>query len=238
MPARLLTPVSDEVIVMDDDDQTIAEVRTSLSKLGYRVRRAQNSEQAVRFANTRPGRSFILDINMGDSREQEGLTALERIKVLHSTTFVGILSNYPGRYGAMAMRLGADIFQEKTGDQETDVYRIVERLCIHARKAYEEAQDVLSSVIGNGNGHYSTVFRSTVDNYSAYQMLRADSEWLAEHRGKYVAFLDGEMIADDPDRSSLLCRLRAEFPGCDIFLTQVEERETVIEIPAPLSLDD
>jgi CheY-like chemotaxis protein len=238
-PEPILKTTSDEIIVLEDDLQTRTLVRKSLSRLGYRVRAVESAEEAYQLAKKRRTRSYILDIKMGPDRDQEGLTALERIKDLSEDIFVGILSAYPKRYREMARRLGVNVFQEKTAHPEQDVYGIILKMLLHKKRLDESNIRTLRDLLGIDCALSPTGELPATDvNYSAYHALKSDPRWLEKHIGKYVAFVAGKQIMKDTDRSRLLLRLREKYSEQPVFVTQVEESEAVVDIPTPLFIAD
>jgi CheY-like chemotaxis protein len=225
----------DKIGIMEDNRDTLQKIKSSLKDLGYEPIIVKNAQEALNTAKKGKCGKFIFDIHMGKDREQEGLTALELIKSFNENIFVGILSGYPNYYRQMANRLQADFFQEKTDDQSYDIFSIVKRILTYQEKLVRNNINLINGLLG-----YSSEQNAETDdiNYISYQKLRSDSEWMASHSDHYIALLSGEIVAKDTDRDRILLFLEKKYPDSKIFFTKVEQYETIIDIPAPLSVSE
>jgi CheY-like chemotaxis protein len=225
---------SDEVVVMENDRHTRAYIVEALRALGLKPRTVESADEAVALAKKEKARCFILDASMGGDRTQEGLEALTRIKKHDKTISVALYSNHWGLL-KKASRL-ADVTQPKSGDHLLDIVKILAQLVAPHFKG-------LVGKLWGTLGHTSDPppprpqAPTEVDvNKRKYQELRADAEWLASHLGHYVAFSEGELRDADTDRKKLLGRVRKEYSGKPVFLTEVKEQEEPVRIFSPLRL--
>src|SRR5712692_18112 len=112
--ARIETSNGDETlseIVILEDEEVSEEIVRVLKSFGCKTRRVESGDQAVELAEQGEAEFFILDIQMGEHRKNEGLDALEGIKSLDRKNFVAIYSAHPKWYHEQAERLGADVFR-------------------------------------------------------------------------------------------------------------------------------
>jgi DNA-binding NarL/FixJ family response regulator len=224
------------VVVMEDDARTSGYIIEALQIMGVTPCTVSSADEAVALARDENARCFILDASMGgEERAQEGLEALTRIKRLDASISVAVYSNH-NRLLELAKRF-ADVTQPKSGDHLSDIASILERLIAPHFKG------MVARILA-ASGHISEPpqrprLRASGEadvNKSRYRELRADSAWLKKHRGRYVAFIDGELRDADTDRQKLLGRVRREYAGRPIFFTEVKEQEESVRIFSPLRL--
>jgi CheY-like chemotaxis protein len=219
-----------EVVVMEDNKNDRGGISRVLKNLGFQVKILNNANSILRHTRRGYYRSYILDINMGQGREQEGLNALERLKDLNEDIFVGVLSGYPNRYRQMAEKLKVDFFWEETANTERDVCAIVSRMLMHK-------EDQFIRQISTIRGSLRNII--TVDNnIMAYKIFRRDRKWLSEHKGYFVGFIRGIPRGKDKEKDKLLKELRSKNPRERIFMVKVEQTEEVIDMPTPLEVTD
>jgi hypothetical protein len=74
----------------------------------------------------------------------------------------------------------------------------------------------------------------------AFRKLLSNKEWFEKHLGCYVAFVEGNFIAEDKDKQLLLSKVREEFPGKPKFVAEViaEENQVIFDFPDRLDLDE
>jgi DNA-binding NtrC family response regulator len=222
------------VIVMEDDDAIREEIRGLLQKHGFKVRLAHSEREVLQVAKAPDCRFFVLDADMGATRSQEGLDALERLKKLHPTAFVAIYTLYTDRFETMAKRLRADAFQQKTDDKKRDISSIVGKI-----KQYMQKTGL--AVPGESVGTSPSRVPETPEqdpNFVAYQELLGDSEWVRKYKGAFAGIVDGKLIAVHTDRTTLLKELRTKYPEKQRFVMRVGEERVTFEIPSLFSLDE
>lgn len=227
------------IIVMEDNDRELRDFVKALEAEGRRAKKAANKEEAVSLAKKHPGYVFCLDIDMGRGQEQEGLTALERIKALNSETKVFIRSAYPERFERMATKLHADYFHRKSGDVVFDACTIVRHLTCLERDQAEEALRRMDEKLREFQDDHQRELEpmDTTDrdpNVVAYERCMADARWLSERAGKYVAFINGRLIDEDADRGKLFARLDQGPPDQRVFIKKIEADDRIIGMPTPL----
>ncbi len=217
-----------EVVVMEDDKKVRATISSVLKGLGFQVKYLNDADAIIQNAHRRSYHWYILDINMGRGREQEGLDALEQIKNFNQNTFVGVLSGYPDIYKRMAKNLKADWFQEKTTNTKRDVYHIIDKMLTRKEAQFRHRISSVRQSIRN-------VIISD-DNVIEYKILRSDKKWLVAHEGYYVAFVDGVEKGKCIDRNKLLKEARTRYPSKRIFITKVDKIIEFIDLPSPLEI--
>src|SRR5689334_17133129 len=104
----------DEVAVMENDSTLMGIYEEPLKRFGFKVQTIGSADEAIHLAEGKNLYNYILDLHMGEDREQEGLDALERLKSIDENIQVAILSGYPEVYRRRAKRLRADIFRTKS----------------------------------------------------------------------------------------------------------------------------
>lgn len=74
-------------------------------------------------------------------------------------------------------------------------------------------------------------------NISVYDKLLKEDQWFLEYKGKYVAFIDGELIGSDEDKQKLLEQLKTlKKQDKSIFFTRVEKKPRVVDLPSSFML--
>jgi ActR/RegA family two-component response regulator len=222
------------LIVMENDDSTKKEMEEGYRLYGFKVHFVGSESEALKAADSAGCRFFVLDADMGKSRSQEGLNALERLKKRHPTAFVAIYTQYTDRFEDMASRLGADAFQKKSSDKRQDISSLVRRIKQHMAETGTTIQCEPSEIS-------SIAIPRTPEedpNFITYQELSSNREWLRANVGAYAGIVDGQLVATNGDRSALLKELRARFPGKRRFITKIGVDSAPIEIPSLFSLDE
>lgn len=237
--SRYTPALSDEIVVMDDDAETRYIVSDVFKNLGYHVQLANNAEEVVTLAQRCSNCSFVLDINMGGlDRQQEGLTALERIKKINNHAYVAILSSYPRKFQHMAARLGANTFREKTADINLDTLMIAKNILEYAITVnLQRINDLRTSVEETLEGPFLEDAAIEDENVRAYILMCSNRHWLRSNLGKFVAFSSGKLIDTHESQSKLLSRIRKFYPNQKVFITKISLKERVIDIPTPFLVD-
>ena len=70
-------------------------------------------------------------------------------------------------------------------------------------------------------------------NYLSYKSSLKSKEWYSRFKGKYVAFVEGKFVDNDSDKNTLLERVRKIFKEKSYFVTEVDRRSEVIDLPTP-----
>jgi CheY-like chemotaxis protein len=225
-PDTLLSAGYEKIMIMEENPRTRNIIKRSLNNLGYHVVVANNADEAIRAATRKKVSTFILDINMGENRVQEGLDALEKLKKVDSELFVGLLTSYARRHREMARKLRANVFQEKSENIPNDVMVILREMIKERRNVYEKNLEVMDDLLIRED-----------KNLASYDRCRIDPLWYEEHKGVYVAFANGEMIYEDIDEQRFFKELRSRISNTDIFYVKVEESDEIIDIPSPFELE-
>jgi CheY-like chemotaxis protein len=225
-----------EVVIMEDDKVRRSAVSKILKNKGCKVYEVDDIAQAIKIANERHPQAYILDINMGEQKEQYGLDALERLKKLDEGLFVSIYSMYPDQYKAYSRRLHADHFQEKTSDTLSDINKILHNFLIAEHKKIGlyikmlEQETNIPSDTDNIKGQPAV----SDSNYACYKQLLANRSWRQDNIGRYVAIVNCVVVGVDTNEETLLSKVRNEYPTESCYFTLVEETETVIDLPSTL----
>lgn len=242
----------DKIAIMDNDPDDLAVYRKVLTRLGFKKVYAVDSAHKVIELRKKNGlQNFILDIHMGDDREEEGLDALEKLKKGDDDVFVGMLSNHSDAYERKAKRLKADAFIPKTYDPRADICNVVSDMfekddligsAVVLKKLINCGLKAFQSGAGGGEqkqGALNGTHQVELDkNYVAYQKFVADPAWVRQHRNSYVAIVDGKIISAGRDKNDVLERARKNSKGRAVFFTRVETDDEVIDIPGPFSIED
>jgi ActR/RegA family two-component response regulator len=257
-----------EVVVMEDDATAQSVIKQVMESLSWQVRIVDNRQDAVALARQKYAGFYILDINMGRDRTQEGLDALEQIKEIDRQIFVSIFSGYPSPQAeTMASNLEADEFRSKSSDLKKDIQAIARKMLQrrHQRavEIKEEVEDQLKAIDAQVTDPTPIDFLSELDqaadsqassapwfqtdlesdeNILAFETLRADEHWRQAHLNQYVALADGKLIKYQPDKASLLQWLYSSpiSQTTPIFVAKVEAEkdEEIIELPSSLWTDE
>jgi hypothetical protein len=104
------------VVVLEDNGNIRETINEVISReLGWKVIVIENRQDAVRLCQDKKAVFYILDINLGTERSQEGIDTAEEIKAIDNNVFVSIFSGVPNleRYKKMAKIIGVNYFEEK-----------------------------------------------------------------------------------------------------------------------------
>jgi CheY-like chemotaxis protein len=119
------------VVVLDDNmdiRDAINEVITK--KLGWKVIIIERREDAVKLCQDNKAVFYILDINLGAERSQEGIDTAEEIKQINKDVFVCIFSGVPNlkSYKRRADKVRVDYFENKDDGIAEGVSRIAVKM--------------------------------------------------------------------------------------------------------------
>lgn len=253
-PSFLEPLPKNEVIVMEDRITTQEAIKEILEReFNLQVKIVDSKEDAIDYAEkNRKIQCYLLDIHMGDDRQQEGIDALEEIKAINEKSFVSIFTGHPSQeIQRMASRLGADSYREKSFDLENDIREIGSQIKKHYRDLLQQQLQTINRLREDAinelekinkldkvydSSSTSLLFKDV--NIDAYEKLKLNKEWFATYQGKYIVFIDGKLIASDKDEQKLLEQLKADkYQDKLIFFTKVEENTRIVDLPPSLWFD-
>ena len=244
----LNTPLPEnEVVIMEDKKDTQKSIRDILeNQYNLNVKIAKDKYEVINFAEDQKHQVYLLDVHMGDDRRQEGIDALEVIKELNADSFVSILTGHPTpEIKKMAYKFGVDLYKEKTVDLEKDIREIALKIKKYNYNLLKERleivdkcrNEILSKLEKLGDSPSYSQF-SEDSNITTYKKLKLDQDWLAKYQGKYVAFINGELIDSNEDEQKLIEKLKTlKKQDKPIFFTKVEENQRIIDLPSSLCFD-
>ena len=232
-----------EVVVMEDNETTQESIRKVIeNEFDLEVKIVTSKEEAIDFAENQELQYYILDVHMGNHRRQEGLDALEVIKKINEKSFVSILTGHPSQeIKRMASNLGADLYKEKSVHLEDDIREIALQIKDRKRELLQEKLKIIDEFREDIIDELEQLDDSSLEdhNIAIYKKLKLDDEWFAKYKGKYVAFIDGDLIYDDEDEQKLLEKLKTmQEKDKPIFFTKVEENPRIVDLPSSLWFDD
>jgi CheY-like chemotaxis protein len=242
----------DKIAIMDNDPDDLAVYRKVLTRLGFKkVYAVDSGHKIIELRKKNHLQNFILDIHMGDEREEEGLDALEKLKKGHEDVFVGMLSNHSDAYERKAKRLKADAFIPKTHNPKADICNVVSDMfekddligsALIVKKLINFGLEAFKSganIRGQSQSPLNGVDQPELDkNYVVYQKFMANPAWARQYRGSYVAIVDEKVVSKGKDKNEVLEDARKNSKGRAIFFTRVEMDDEVIDIPGPFSIED
>jgi CheY-like chemotaxis protein len=119
MPGQLLEQVarvlerdrSPVVLIVDDDEDILYQLRASVRDAGYRVLEAADGQQAMTYIRTHPVKLVITDLFMP---EKDGLELIGELRQGHPDIKILALSGaHHGTFLKLASSLGADVVLPK-----------------------------------------------------------------------------------------------------------------------------
>ena len=245
---------TNEVIVMEDRATTQEAIKEILEReFNLQVKIVDSKEEAIGIAEKNQEiQCYLLDFHIGNDRQQEGIDALEVIKELNKKSFVVVLTGHPSQeIQRMASRLGADLYREQSFDLENDIREIGLQIKQRRHNLLQEQLQKIDRLRENvinelekinrldklyDSSSTSLLFKDV--NIGAYETLKLNKEWFAIYKGKYIAFIDGKLIASNEQEQKLLKQLKAEkYQDKPIFFTKVEENPRIIDLPPSLWFD-
>ena len=212
-----------QIVIMEDQPENQRSIKEAIeSLLEWEVKIVQDKDEAVAYAKEQEAVYYILDVHMGNKRNQEGLDALEEIKQVNPNAFVAIFSAL-GDYKSLAERLKADIFLKKTPNLEQDIREIASKMLEYRLNCIKENEEETRRKLDE-------IYQVDSDsNIIAYERLKAQN--FQEYEGNYVAFVDGNFVDSDKIKRDLLKRVREKYSEKPRFLRKVEKKVKVIDIP-------
>ncbi len=225
-----------EVIFMEDDSLIQSKVKNILEEeLNCNVIVIEEQQKAIDLANQKESRFFIFDVHMGRGREQEGLDALEEIKIINSNIPVFILSAYE-QYERFAKNLNANGFIHKEADlQQVIRSKIEPEILKYELKVLEarrkETLDQLHQIEDQLHQIERLCKKLEDPNIEAYEALRNTQEWFVRYQNQYVVFLNGELIDSDTNKTKLLERLQKNHPAQLCFVKLIQQDDMIIDLP-------
>lgn len=263
--------LKDEVAIMEDSFRTQETIKEVMEKkLNWKVTVINNQKEAVSLADKKIHSFYILDVNMGKDREQEGLDALEKIKDVDQQAFVTVFSAYPN-FKKKAANLNSNWFEEKGARIEKGVCNIATKMLEYKLKIIcdlkkditnntnsEVGQDIVLGLIDDKIKNINEKLESIKNldnlysqesyfklkpaenvNANAYEKLKLDPTWLAEYQGKYVAFVEGNLVSSSENKQELLDWLikSEQYKDNQRFFAKIEEQPRIFDEPTSLWLD-
>ena len=224
------------IYVMENNTKTQMAYSRVCSKFNIRLVPVDSKEQAEEEAKQNTLRYCILDIDMGDDREQEGLDTLEILKKHDKNIFVGLISAYPNRYHRMARRLKADVFRQKSGEIEEDLLYVLDKILKKKQHDIQRIRERISLQIDLPQHEIDFVDRGLENdiNFQAYQEYLKSND-ISE---RFVAFIDGNFVFEHSSRNVVLDFLD-NHSGGQQFLGQIpdDDEDDIVDIPTPLEVD-
>jgi hypothetical protein len=144
------------VVVLDDNGNIRDTINEFIGReLGWKVIITENREDTVLLCQNKRAVFYILDINLGKERSQEGIDTAEEIKTIDENVFVSIFSGIPNLelYRKRANRIGVDYFEEKSNVVREGVARISLEMLLFQKNLLDSIfQSYLQSSVGiDGN---------------------------------------------------------------------------------------
>lgn len=181
--AKMIDPHDLDIVVMEDDAESFSRIRETLADLGLKVIKADNVESAIQIAHHGSAKHFLLDVNMGPGRHEEGLDALEALKRYNQDLRVGIYTAYPHVFHK-ALRAGADILVRKT-DVKPDLEKIVTTLLERdAEKPDSSISEFVERSLQN-NSFTNKELESGLRDFEYSGLVGVDGKPLEEHSSEY-----------------------------------------------------
>ncbi|NEO55748.1 MAG: response regulator transcription factor [Okeania sp. SIO3B5] len=232
------------VVVLEDNElaqDAIKEVVEDEFKGNLKV--VKSKEEAIEMLEQQQAKFFIFDNYVGQNK-QEGLDALEQVRVENKDAFVAIFSAYP-KHQQQARNLGCNLFVEKSEDLRACVRYIALGMIQYKFELSMRKSDLKIFSRGfNELVQSSGASQDENSNIEEYEKLKSDPEWLEKNQGKYVVFVDGKLVKisndnTDESREVLLNWLinKEEYSDKQRFFTKVEIDYEIIDEPSSLWFD-
>ncbi len=112
-----------KILVIDDDQQLLREVRVHLEKLGYEVSTGEDGFTALKLTQTLSPDLIVLDINFPDSMESrnqslDGVEVLRRVRESSNVPVLMLSITTVSTIKVMALSMGADDYLSKPFDMQ------------------------------------------------------------------------------------------------------------------------
>lgn len=243
--------LQEDTVVSLEDEQNIQDVIKEVVEVEFKgnLKVVRNKEEAIAVLEQQQVNFFIFDNRINNNR-QEGLDALEQVRVESKDAFVAIFSAHKD-YLPQARNLGCNLFVEKSTDLKDCVRYIVREMLQYKFRLSMQKKDL--KVFHKGSresfeppdtSDYYQDSKNEDCNIEEYEKLKLDPDWFEENQGKYVAFVDGKWVKSsnnntDESREVLLNWLinKKEYSEKKRFFTKVEIDDEIIDEPSSLWFD-
>jgi DNA-binding NarL/FixJ family response regulator len=244
---------NEKIVIVEDDKDYREMMKKRIEEISsYGVLAIDTMEQvANEFAS--PPLIYVLDIDLGMGKEQDGIKIGMEVKKQNPRSGVFIYAATIGLDDGARKQLWSlepDAIFNKTDIRE-DCEKIIKaadyrkeymeiavgdnRKYLESRKKYFDNLMYLDNCFELE--HFS---EGEFKNRNAFEKYRDNDIWRETHLDSYVAFVNGEFIDKDRDRSTLLTRIRATvgYASKDKMIVRVENNkiDEVIDEPASLWL--
>jgi CheY-like chemotaxis protein len=211
------------VTIMEDNDKIAKGFSDHFTKNKFYVTRVNNLEEVleelVNYDCTVP--NFILDINMGEGRETEGLDVLKEIRRRTSNAFVVLYTAYE-QHRKEAEKFEVNLFMEKRFDFKSDLEYLRIQMLIHNERVFKENLQNVTSML------------DADENEAAFLEKLKNKKWRNENQGNCVAFLKGKLIQNKKmDKIDFVKEIREKFPGQPIMVSKIGEKKKIKKIRSP-----
>ena len=226
-----------EIGVMEIEVHFLDKIENSLLDCGFqKVYKFLNKNEVIDAARNNKVKYFILDVHMGEKRPQEGLDALEILKLrIDSDLFVCILSGYNGRIKQQARKLNVDLFQSKSAETKKDVAYITQQILEHKKKQIEKIEFSIAEEYLKPN----SIPKEKEDvNVSKFNEYKKNKQWFKQYENMYVGFVDGKFVGHNKGKKTLIVELTQKFPHNAKFVSRVQKKDEVIDLPSSLLIDN
>jgi CheY-like chemotaxis protein len=193
------------VVIMEDNQEHLKKLKSELEAQGYLVYTTisiQDLEQNYMRQVHSP--LYILDINMGEGREHEGIEAARQIRDKFSNACIVSYSSNSNLSDANKKYFNGHV--EKTTIKQ-NAKEIIQIFKCHMRQIFERISQEIKKDKSDLK-ELKNIFleeRNTDINYEAYQKCQFDLDWIDQNKDYYVVFIDGNQLEDrDFDISVLI----------------------------------
>jgi two-component system alkaline phosphatase synthesis response regulator PhoP len=117
----LTTATKTKILLVDDDQTVLREIRSHLERLGYEVSSAEDGASALSLANSTLPNLVVLDINFPESKTSkkltiDGIEVLQRLRESGNVPVLMLSATNIAAVKVMALGIGADDYVSKPFD--------------------------------------------------------------------------------------------------------------------------
>lgn len=240
-----------KVVIVEDDEDFKNRMRELIeTNSNYEVE-VFESLQEVRNSLKESPLAYVLDVDLGNNRHQEGIRIAEEVMKCHPNAGVFFYFSAVGIDKVCEQRirrLEPDAIFDKTDlisdceklvkavDYRQEYNRGIESLkdYLMIRREYMENLEHLKKCYS-----YGSLTTGEIENDKAFRKYNSDENWRKTHIDNYVAFVDGEFVAKNKYRQNLLSQLALYYKDKYTLVAKVEnnKNDEIMDEPASLWLD-
>lgn len=196
-------PKEKSVVIMEDNQEYLTTLTSELESQGYLVRTTVSIQELKQnYIDQAHSPLYVLDINMGEGREREGIEAAKQIRENFPDACIVSCSSNSNLSDANKRYFNGHVEKTTTRNNAKEIIQIFD---YHIKQILEKMGQELKqeeNILAKNRSELEelkNIFledRNIDINYEAYQKHKLDLNWIDQNKGYYVVFVDGNQLED------------------------------------------